>query len=280
MFGQFGFYFCLISLIYLHFLTFLTVSYQPQTDERTLLLMTITLQNLTVSYDRYPAVHHIIGTFQPQLATAIVGPNGAGKSSLLKAILGLLPIQSGQVDLGEISHADIAYLPQQAEIDRSLPLSVFDLVAMGLWHEIGIFQSLNTAQRERIMHALVQVGLVDFSGKSIAALSRGQFQRVLFARILVQNAQVIILDEPFNAIDSKTTEDLLALVQTWPAQGKTVLAVLHDFNQVRTGFSQTVLLANELIAWGATSQVLTPENLAIANQRAEHWTEQKELCSS
>jgi zinc/manganese transport system ATP-binding protein len=182
--------------------------------------------------------------------------------------------------LGKITHADIAYLPQQAEIDRSLPLSVFDLVAMGLWHEIGVFQSLNAAQRERIMHALDQVGLVDFSGKSIAALSRGQFQRVLFARILVQNAQVIILDEPFNAIDSKTTEDLLALVQTWPAQGKTVLAVLHDFNQVRTGFSQTVLLANELIAWGATSQVLTPENLAIANQRAEHWTEQKELCSS
>ncbi|UTH72965.1 metal ABC transporter ATP-binding protein [Chromobacterium sp. IIBBL 290-4] len=240
--------------------------------------MSIILNNLTVSYQRHPAVHHISGRFAEGDATAIFGPNGAGKSTLLKTMIGALTPDSGHVDLNGHRRGDIAYLPQQAEIDRSMPVSVLELVGTGLWHRTGPFGKIPQAGIERALAALEQVGLADFALRPIAALSSGQFQRVLFARILVQDARVILLDEPFNAVDAKTTEDLLRLVARWREEKRTVIAVLHDAMQVKTHFPNTLLMAREVIAWGGTGAVLTDDNLLRAVETAAHWQAQAPVC--
>lgn len=238
----------------------------------------IVLDNLTVSYRRHPAVHHVSGTFADGQATAIFGPNGAGKSTLLKAIMGALKPDSGRVLMHGVSRKDMAYLPQQSEIDRSLPVSVIDLVSSGHWQRCGLFGKVGRKDDDASWNALVTVGLEDFATRPIAALSSGQFQRVLFARILVQDAPLILLDEPFNAMDAATTADLLALVARWKAEGRTVIAVLHDEQQVREHFSQTLLMAREVIAWGDSAQVLTADKLKHASETAAHWSANAPVC--
>jgi zinc/manganese transport system ATP-binding protein len=240
--------------------------------------MNVSLHNLTVSYQRHPAVHHVDGCFASGAATAIVGPNGAGKSTLLKTMVGMLSPDAGQVSLAGFSRGEIAYLPQQAEIDRSLPVSVLDLVATGLWHQSGLFGRVGRKGFAQAAAALASVGLTDFAERPISALSSGQFQRVLFARILAQDARLILLDEPFNAVDARTTFDLLELIRRWGEEGRTVIAVLHDYQQVRAYFPNTLLLAREVVAWGATDQVLVDENLKRAMDVAQHWHERAPVC--
>ncbi|MDE1167336.1 MAG: zinc ABC transporter ATP-binding protein AztA [Pseudomonas sp.] len=239
----------------------------------------ISLDNLTIAYERRPAVHHLSGRFAAGSLTAIVGPNGAGKSTLIKAIAGTLKPAAGKVDRGQLATRKLGYLPQAAEIDRSFPLSVADIVAMGAWGSIGAFRGLSRAQAQRTQDALGAVGLEGFEGRSIGSLSSGQFQRVLFARLLLQDAQVILLDEPFTAIDARTTQDLLELVRVWHGQGRTVIAVLHELEQVRQHFPQTLLMAREVIAWGATGEVLSVDNLRRARNMAEFWSADAELCA-
>lgn len=238
----------------------------------------IIVDNLTVAYDRRPAVHHINGRFEAGSLTAIVGPNGAGKSTLIKAIAGMLKPVSGRIDRGQLATRNLGYLPQAAEIDRSFPLSVADTVAMGAWRSIGMWRGLTRQHARRTGDALAAVGLTGFGPRSIGSLSAGQFQRVLFARLLLQDAGVILLDEPFNAIDTRTTRDLLALVQSWHDQGRTVIAVLHDIEQVRQHFPNTLLMARETIAWGATAQVLSDANLRRARNMAEYWSADAKAC--
>lgn len=240
--------------------------------------MTISLHNLTVSYQRHPAVHHLNGSFVSGSATAIFGPNGAGKSTLLKTIMGMLKPDAGRVDLDGCRRGDIAYLPQQAEIDRSLPVSVIDLVATGLWHRTGLFGRVERDGMRSAHRALVTVGLDDFADRPISALSSGQFQRVLFARILVQDARLILLDEPFNAVDARTTYDLLELVRGWTDEHRTVIAVLHDYEQVRAYFPHTLLMAREVVAWGKTGEVLVDANLKRSIELAQHWHERSPVC--
>ncbi|KAB7739544.1 ATP-binding cassette domain-containing protein [Parvibaculum sedimenti] len=228
--------------------------------------------DLTVAYDRQPAVHHVSGSFARGSLTAVVGPNGAGKSTLIKTIVGLMNPSTGRVERHGLGRRAIAYLPQQAEIDRSFPINVADTVALGLWNEIGLWGSIKPKGWKRIADALAHVGLEGFGHHPIAALSAGQFQRVLFARLLLQDSAVILLDEPFAAIDERTTADLLAIIHHWHEEGRTVIAVLHDMEQVRQHFPQTLLMARELIGWGATSQVLTDEALRRARAIAQGWT--------
>ena len=240
--------------------------------------MSVYVSNVTVSYQRRPAVHHVSGRFECGVATAIVGPNGAGKSTLLKAIAGILPLDHGKVALSDCSPNEMAYLPQKAEIDLSMPMTVFELVATGLWRRMGAFAGVDAAGLARVEQALEQVGMQDFSARPLAALSIGQLQRVLFARILVQDAPVILLDEPFNAVDAKTTEVLLGLVHRWQEEQRTVIAVLHDFEQVKRYFQSALLLAHEVVAWGAPSEVLTTQNLMRANERCAHWFDEGAVC--
>lgn len=236
--------------------------------------------NVTLGYDRHPAVHHLNGEVAPGALVAVIGPNGAGKSTLLRGIVGILRPLDGAIHLGGLDSRDIAYLPQSAEIDRSFPISVFDFVGTGLWRGTGLFGGIGKAAREQILRAIASVGLNGFENRPIGTLSGGQMQRILFARVLLQNARLIVLDEPFNAIDSKTTADLLALVKQWHAEGRTVLAALHDMEMVRTHFSETLVLARGPVAWGPTAEVLTPENLVVAMRMCEAFDDSAAACAA
>jgi zinc/manganese transport system ATP-binding protein len=242
--------------------------------------MTVQLQfdNVTLGYDRHPAVHHLSGEVRAGALVAVVGPNGAGKSTLFRGIVGILKPLAGRIGLGDIDPRDIAYLPQSADIDRSFPISVYDFVGTGLWRGKGLFGGLGGRERQRIAAALAAVGLSGFENRPIGTLSGGQMQRMLFARVLLQDARVIVLDEPFNAIDAKTCADLVALVRRWHDEGRTVLAALHDMEMVRAHFPETLLLARSKVAWGPTAAVLTPDNLLAARHMCEAFDEAAALC--
>ena len=235
-------------------------------------------RDVTLGYDRHPAVHHLSGEIGAGALLAVVGPNGAGKSTLFRGIIGVLKPLTGSISLGGVDIRDIAYLPQVTDIDRSFPISVFDFVGTGLWRATGFFGGIGKAQREQIDRALLAVGLTGFENRNIGTLSGGQFQRLLFARVLLQDARLIVLDEPFNAIDFRTAADLLALVKRWHAEGRTVLAALHDMDLVRTHFPETLLLAREAVAWGATAQVLTSEHLEEARRMCEAFDDSAAAC--
>jgi zinc/manganese transport system ATP-binding protein len=239
----------------------------------------IKFRDVTLGYDRHPAVHHLNGEVAQGALQAVVGPNGAGKSTLFRGLAGILKPLSGSIDLGGLDIRDIAYLPQSVDIDRTFPISVFDLVGTGLWRTTGFFGSMGKSAREKITQALAAVGLNGFENRSIGTLSGGQMQRMLFARVLLQDARLIVLDEPFNAIDAKTSADLLALVKRWHGEGRTVLAALHDMDLVRENFPETLLLARGPVAWGLTAQVLTAENLVEARRMCEAFDETAAACA-
>ncbi len=240
--------------------------------------MALTFRDLTLGYDRHPAVHHLSGAVEPGSLLAVVGPNGAGKSTLFKGVIGLIKPLAGTIERAGIDPADIAYLPQAAEIDRSFPISVYDLVAMGLWRRAGLFGAIARGARREIDAAIAAVGLTGFETRPIGSLSGGQMQRALFARLLLQDARVILLDEPFNAIDARAAADLFTIVQRWHREKRTVLAALHDIELVRTAFPQALLLAREPVAWGRTAEVLTAENLLKARHMCEAFDDQADAC--
>ncbi len=227
----------------------------------------VAFDDYSLGYNRNPAVIQLHTKISKGSLTAVVGPNGAGKSTLLKGVVGSLPPLSGKVSVG--SSKDISYLPQLSEIDRSFPISVHELVAMGLWRELGAFKGVNRLHQSRIEQALAAVGLEGFETRPIGSLSGGQVQRALFARLLLQDSKLVLLDEPFNAIDAGTTADLIDVVKRWHGEGRTVLAVLHDIDAVRAHFPETLLLARELVAHGPTDEVLTAENQFRARQMCE-----------
>ncbi len=185
--------------------------------------------------------------------------------------MGELPLASGTIDRGGLSVSDFAYLPQAAEVDRTFPLSVADTVLLGAWRDAGAFRAVSRAAAKRAGEALAAVGLEGFERRHIGSISAGQFQRVLFARLLLQDARVILLDEPFTAIDARTTRDLLEIVRHWHDEKRTVVAVLHDFEKVRAHFPETLLLAREMIDWGPTAATMTPANLLRARAASEGW---------
>jgi zinc/manganese transport system ATP-binding protein len=229
----------------------------------------IRIDDLTLGYDGHPAVHHLSGAFATGSLTAVVGPNGSGKSTLLKGIIGALTPLGGAI----ARNIEAAYLPQSAEIDRSFPATVAELIGLGLWTRRGVFGGFTTNDRTELEGALKAVGLEGFATRGIDTLSGGQMQRALFARVLLQDAPLLLLDEPFAAIDEKTVIDLMALIEHWHREGRTVIAVLHDLALVRQHFPQTLLLAREPIAWGPTAESLRPENLSRARGMPEAWDE-------
>ena len=239
----------------------------------------IKFQNVTLGYDRHPAVHHLNGEVASGALVAVIGPNGAGKSTLFRGLAGILKPLAGSIHLGGLDIKDIAYLPQTADIDRTFPISVYDFVGTGLWRRTGFFGGMGKAARDKIAQALAAVGLNGFENRSIGTLSGGQMQRMLFARVLLQDARLIVLDEPFNAIDAKTSADLLALVKRWHGEGRTVLAALHVMELVRDHFPDTLLLARGPVAWGPTAEVLTAENLMVALRMCEAFDDTAAACA-
>ncbi|MEI7611800.1 MAG: ABC transporter ATP-binding protein [Betaproteobacteria bacterium] len=225
--------------------------------------------NVTLGYNRHPAVHHLKGEISAGSLLAVVGPNGAGKSTLLKAIIGELRPMQGSIVLSGVKREQIAYLAQDASLDNSFPIVIYDFVAMGLWSEFGAFRSFNRAAKKRIEEAIAAVGLSGLENRPIGQVSGGQFQRARFARVILQNSPLVLLDEPYAAIDANTVSDLSALVQRWSREGRTVISVLHDFEHVRKDYPETLLLAREVVARGATHEVLSEENLLRAQILAE-----------
>lgn len=236
------------------------------------------LRDLTLGYDRHPAVHHLDGVVPVGDLLAVCGPNGAGKSTLLKGIAGALRPIGGSIERALCEARDIAYLPQAAEVDRAFPIDVFDMVAMGQWRKTGLFGGVSRRDRDKVFAALAAVGLTGLEDRSIGTLSGGQMQRMLFARLLLQDAPVILLDEPFTALDAKTTADLVDIVEGWHAQKRTVIAVLHDFEMVRRHFPNALLLAREVVAWGPTAQTLCAENLLRARRMVEAFDASADEC--
>ena len=239
----------------------------------------ISFDDLTLGYDRHPAVHHLRGDIEHGALLAVVGPNGAGKSTLLKAIAGILKPLGGAIRTKSFARGQLAYLPQAADIDRSFPISVHEFIAMGAWTSIGVLAGVSASVRARVADAVASVGLTGFENRPIGTLSGGQIQRALFARLLLQDAATILLDEPFAAIDQRTTQDLLEIVKRWHGEKRTVVAVLHDLGLVREAFPQTLLLAREPVAWGPTGPTLNAENLLAARRMVEAFDSHAHACS-
>lgn len=216
------------------------------------------------SYDSVIALKNCHLSVQAGSLIAVVGPNGGGKSTFLKIAAGLITPTCGRVNQSQIAPKDIAYLPQSSQIDRSFPLRAEDVVAMGLWSRAGIFKGIGKKDHLKIIQAMSLVGLEGFGNRSLLALSGGQLQRLFFARAITQESQLILLDEPFTGIDEPTIQDLMKIIQLWIAQRKTVIAVLHDVRLVRQFFPETILIAQKLIAYGKTEEVLTHHHLTQA----------------
>lgn len=238
----------------------------------------INFHNLTLGYNGHPAVHHLEGAVRKGALLAVVGPNGSGKSTLVKGIIGAIKPLGGRIEIDASLRSRIAYLPQQAQINRSFPIAVEDFVALGLWKEVGAFRALNSSRRARVREALGAVGLKGFERRMIDALSGGQMQRILFARLLLQDGPLILLDEPFTAIDAKTASELMSLIERWHGEKRTVIAVLHDLDLVKERFPEALMLAREPVAWGESREVVTSENQLKARAMSEAWDEAAPWC--
>ena len=236
----------------------------------------LTLHDVSVQRGERWALERVSGEIRRGAMTAIVGPNGAGKSTLLDTLAGQLAPQQGRIE--RAAGVTVAYLPQSARIDRSFPIRVGDVVALGAWSRIGLWKALGGGLRREVAEALAAVGLAGCERRVISDLSAGQFQRVLFARLMLQNADLILLDEPFNAVDERTTADLLALLHRWHREGRTVVAVLHDLALVARHFPETLLLAREPVAWGPTASCLTDHHLARARRMVEAFDAAAPVC--
>ena len=214
----------------------------------------VVVRDLTVRYGRRIALEAVSGEFAAGSLTAVVGANGAGKSTLLAAIAGVVRPADGVVTC--TARPRLAYLPQLAAIDRDYPLTVAELIALGGWREFGAFRSPGIALRTRAAAAAERVGMAGRLRQPIGDISVGEFHRALFARLILQDAAVILLDEPFAAVDAHTVSVLLDQVKQWHREGRTVIAVLHDLDVVRAHFPATLVLARRCLAWGTTAAAL------------------------
>ena len=214
----------------------------------------IVLDRVNIRHGSRVVIRDLSGRFEPGTMTALLGANGAGKTTLLRALAGQHPIAEGRIDTGGLTPAEIAVLPQLSELDRGFPIFCGDVVALGRTGRAGLFRPI--ASTKHVEAALDAAGLPGFAARPIGALSAGQFQRVMFARMMLQDAPVLLLDEPFSAIDTATALDLMAILSNWRAQGRTIVVALHDLELAREAFPQTLLLAGDATAWGPTGTVL------------------------
>ncbi len=233
-------------------------------------------RDVSVHYGKRPALDHLTLDIPCGSSTAIVGPNGAGKSTLLRAILGWLPLASGDIRLGD-AHPQhllprLAYLPQRQAVDWDFPITVRGVVEQGRYPSLRLFRRLSEADHRQVSRALEELGLAEFADRQIRQLSGGQQQRVFLARALAQGADIFLLDEPFAGLDLFATEELTHILRAWEAQGRTVLAAVHDLELARRGFTHGVLLDTTLVAAGPVDAVLSAENIdrAFRHGRCVH----------
>jgi ABC-type Mn2+/Zn2+ transport system ATPase subunit len=224
------------------------------------------IRDLTVSYRRVPAVHHLDLELHCGRRIALLGPNGAGKTSLLKALVGLVPLETGSIAFGGHGHTgtseSLAYLPQRSVIDWDFPTTVRGLVEMGRYVRLGWWRRFGARDRQAVDEAMKLMELEDLQHRQISALSGGQQQRAFVARALAQNAHVFLLDEPFSGLDKPAQELLGRTIRKLAEAGNLVIASHHDLKSVPDLFDQVIFLNGELIAFGDTTEVFHEANIA------------------
>ncbi|MFN3189219.1 MAG: metal ABC transporter ATP-binding protein [Aureliella sp.] len=224
----------------------------------------IQARNLTVSYGASPVLWNVDVDIPSRGLTGIIGPNGAGKSTFLKAVLGMIPVTAGEVQISnqagkQLKGDQIGYVPQRNTVDWDFPTSVFDVVMMGTYGRLRWFQRPGKNEREETWRALELVQLQDFADRQIGELSGGQQQRVFIARALVQNASVYLLDEPFAGVDAKTEKSILEILQSLRQEGCSVVMVHHDLSRAQEYFDHIVMLNGRLISSGSTKNAFTDD---------------------
>lgn len=225
----------------------------------------VSIHDMTVAYHYKPVLWDVDLDIPAQKLVAVIGPNGAGKSTLIKAVLGLVKTASGDVRiLGgrlEERRADIGYVPQRESVDWDFPVSALDVVAMGLYREIGWLRRVRAVHRARALDALARVGMEAFAHRQISQLSGGQQQRVFLARALVQEARIYFMDEPLAGVDAATEQVIIRLLRELRDAGRTVVVVHHDLQTVQDFFDHVILLNTRVVAAGPTAEVFNRENL-------------------
>ncbi len=225
----------------------------------------VTFSQLTVTYQEKPALQGINTSLPKGKLIGIIGPNGAGKSTLIKAAMGLLPLTSGEVrlfgDTLEAVRRHVSYVPQRESVDWDFPASVFDVVLMGRYAQLGLFKRPSKEDREIALNSLYKVGMETFQHRQIAQLSGGQQQRVFLARAMAQEADLYFMDEPFAGVDAATETAILEVLRELTTAGKTVIVVHHDLQSAASFFEWVVLLHTSLIASGPVEEVFTRDLL-------------------
>ncbi len=228
----------------------------------------ISIKGLSVSYDRKIVLTNIFLELEKGKVYGVIGPNGAGKSTLFKAILGLIDVNAGKVQINgepiEEQRKNVVYVPQKDDVDWQFPATVMDIVEMGRYPHIKLFQRLRKKDKSAALEALREIGIEHLKDRQIGELSGGQQQRVFLARALCQGADIFLLDEPFVGVDITTEEKIISILKKLASEGKTLLVVHHDLSTVHAYFDKVILLNQRLIAFGDTADTFTEENISKA----------------
>ena len=218
----------------------------------------IEIKNLTVAYGENIALEDFNLDVEIGSLMALVGPHGAGKSTLIKTILKFLKQITGEI---KISKKSLAYVPQRNSVDWDFPTTLFDVVEMGCYGRVGLFKRVNKEEKVKVLKAIEQVGMLDFKDRQISELSGGQQQRTFIARALVQEADIYLMDEPFQGVDSTTEKSIVDILKKLKSDGKTLLVVHHDLQTVPTYFESVTFINKTVIATGKVKEVFTQENI-------------------
>ena len=218
----------------------------------------IEIKNLTVAYGENMALENFNLDVEVGSLVALVGPNGAGKSTLIKTILKFLKQITGKI---KINGKNLAYVPQRNSVDWDFPTTLFDVVEMGCYGRVGLFKRVNKKEKQKVFKAIEQVGMLDFKDRQISELSGGQQQRAFIARALVQEADIYLMDEPFQGVDSTTEKSIVDILKKLKSEGKTLLVVHHDLQTVPTYFESVTFINKTVIASGKVKEVFTQENI-------------------
>ncbi|ATV70698.1 metal ABC transporter ATP-binding protein [Fusobacterium pseudoperiodonticum] len=224
----------------------------------------IEIKNLTVAYGENIALEDLNLNIEVGSLMALVGPNGAGKSTLIKTILKFLKQITGEI---KINAKTLAYVPQRNSVDWDFPTTLFDVVEMGCYGRVGLFKRVSKEEKQKVLKAIEQVGMLEFKDRQISELSGGQQQRAFIARALVQEADIYLMDEPFQGVDSTTEKSIVEILKQLKAEGKTIIVVHHDLQTVPTYFESVALINKTVIVSGKVSEVFTQENIDVTYRK-------------
>ncbi|WP_035939022.1 metal ABC transporter ATP-binding protein [Fusobacterium periodonticum] len=224
----------------------------------------IEIKNLTVAYGENIALEDLNLNIEVGSLMALVGPNGAGKSTLIKTILKFLKQITGEI---KINAKTLAYVPQRNSVDWDFPTTLFDVVEMGCYGRVRLFKRVSKEEKQKVLKAIEQVGMLEFKDRQISELSGGQQQRAFIARALVQEADIYLMDEPFQGVDSTTEKSIVEILKQLKAEGKTIIVVHHDLQTVPTYFESVALINKAVIVSGKVSEVFTQENIDVTYRK-------------